>query len=815
MPRQHRSSSGSFTVPDNSNPNAASQHTQKQLNPRSCVTCRRRKVRCNKRTPCSNCTKAGIECVFPAPGRAPRKSKRPQDAELLSRLRRLEGVIEQIREKKEESVSPPRQPQAADTSLANKDYEQPKQQSTTVIGNGERESNGRPNEEIDCPYMFEPPDPKAVKPHNIGNEFGRLVIDEGRSRYVSNRLWASLGDEIEEMQDILDPSSSDEDDYPSPDSSTNSTGHDGFLLGFYSLSHSLRGYHPNPEYISVLWNVYLENVAPLITILHTPTLKKLFDGPAQNPNLLDKNSEALVFTVYFVSIISMTSENCQYLLGDSRDVLVSRYRFAVEQALAKANLLNTQNLMLLQAAVIFLIGVRREDDTKFVWAMTAVILRLAQGLGLHRDGTNFGLKPFETEMRRRLWWHVCLLDTRASEDHGTDVQIHERMYDTQLPLNINDEDISPDMKEPPTEREGATQMTFSLIRFEITAALRRVSYKCPTGKLPIGNAQPPIETCGNLIQVVNRRMEERYIKHCDMNVPIYWVCATVARLILAKLWLIIHHPMTRHDRKAHISQVSRENLFLTSIEVIEFSRLLETNEHTSKWGWLFRTNMQWHCIAFVLSELCVRPLCPITDRGWYVVNSVYSAWERQANHKKGMLWRPLSRLMKRAAAIRTKQQQEMRVGPSSTVSDRSLSLPMQAGQTSVDPHLPQFLPQMKLDLDLPVPVPTPIPLEDTSSGQVGMSLGELDLTKGAMGAVNDLFPNPDWLAMDPTSEPPLSGAEMPGISNTSTTSIEHEQNLANSQLNWEEWDQVMRDFQMDLQRNETDQPLGKVSDWLA
>lgn len=65
------------------------------LNPRSCVTCRKRKVRCNKVEPaCENCSKAGIDCIYPAPGRAPRKPRKPPDAELLKRLRRLEGVVQ-------------------------------------------------------------------------------------------------------------------------------------------------------------------------------------------------------------------------------------------------------------------------------------------------------------------------------------------------------------------------------------------------------------------------------------------------------------------------------------------------------------------------------------------------------------------------------------------------------------------------------------------------------------------------------------------------------------------------------------------------
>jgi len=39
-------------------------------------------------------------------------------------------------------------------------------------------------------------DPKRPKKKTVDKEFGRLVIDEGRSRYVSNQFWVSLSDEV-------------------------------------------------------------------------------------------------------------------------------------------------------------------------------------------------------------------------------------------------------------------------------------------------------------------------------------------------------------------------------------------------------------------------------------------------------------------------------------------------------------------------------------------------------------------------------------------------------------------------------------------
>lgn len=163
---------------------ASSHHLPESQGLRSCVTCRRRKVRCNKRCPCSNCTRAGIECIFPPPGRAPRKAKRPQDAELLSRLKRLEGVIEHLSEKNvgaQNTPSPPQQPQQQPP--------QPQPQQKEPAPDPPAADNEN------CPFAnMDPRNPPKKK--NLEHEFGRLVIEEGRSRYVSNRLWASLGDEV-------------------------------------------------------------------------------------------------------------------------------------------------------------------------------------------------------------------------------------------------------------------------------------------------------------------------------------------------------------------------------------------------------------------------------------------------------------------------------------------------------------------------------------------------------------------------------------------------------------------------------------------
>lgn len=62
----------------------------------SCVLCQQRKVRCDKQKPCANCVKAGVECrvVPPQPPRR-RKKNKPQERDLIDRLRKYESLLSQ------------------------------------------------------------------------------------------------------------------------------------------------------------------------------------------------------------------------------------------------------------------------------------------------------------------------------------------------------------------------------------------------------------------------------------------------------------------------------------------------------------------------------------------------------------------------------------------------------------------------------------------------------------------------------------------------------------------------------------------------
>lgn len=190
-------------------------------NPRSCVTCRKRKVRCDKSMPCGNCRRAQIQCVFPAPGRAPRRP-RPKDpnappkhrstereVELIGRLRKLEGIVEELSgqiqlEAVRHSSSSGNSPEAAigrdgEAHAGNHGLAE-----SSVSGSSREQSSPR----VGSAGRGSPAPGRLVSGYNtslgplgrapdVNKQLGRLVLnDKGTSRYVSSGFWSRINDEV-------------------------------------------------------------------------------------------------------------------------------------------------------------------------------------------------------------------------------------------------------------------------------------------------------------------------------------------------------------------------------------------------------------------------------------------------------------------------------------------------------------------------------------------------------------------------------------------------------------------------------------------
>lgn len=307
----------------------------------------------------------------------------------------------------------------------------------------------------------------------------------------------------------------------------------------------------------------------------------------------------------------------------SKGALLSRMRVLVEQALVAARFATTVDLTVFQALMFFVLVLRKTGEARSAGSLVGLIVHLAQCLRLHKDGAGiYDLTPFQTEMRRRLFWCVIVLDQRSAEDLGTDPMIPEHMWDTPLPLNINDDDISESSPALPEERDGVTDMTFCLIRIhtmQTSVRIRRLA------------SEEPGQTIETLDQLCEEIWQETYEmlkkKFVDPNPSheLAWAAETMASCIISKMKLTdqcsFYSPEDAHTMTEAMQRRSTAHL-ASAIRVMEQNHSANLDDRWAKWKWIFVAYSRWHGSAILFKEMLRRQWTPVSEQGWATLHKI-------------------------------------------------------------------------------------------------------------------------------------------------------------------------------------------------
>jgi hypothetical protein len=383
--------------------------------------------------------------------------------------------------------------------------------------------------------------------------------------------------------------------------------------GIGSPQASLLQYHPTHEEAMVLWETHVQNVEPLCRILHLPTVGGMVESVSKAPAEASKRQECLLFAIYHFAVFSMTEQDCVSKLGQSRSMLLQQYQFATRQALHHAGFLKPRDLTVLQAFVLHLMASRYAYDPQTYWIMTGVAVRIAQRIGLHRDGEKLGLPPFETEMRRRLFYQLMPLDARASQMAGMGASILPDSWDTRPPLNINDDKIWPGMTDKPQEQKGATDMIFCLPRICLGKVFTNAGTQGPI------NFKNPAEA-EQAIRQAEDEVEEKYIRYCDVINPLHFLSICMARCGITAMRLRVRLPKA-------MSQTATDTEIREAFQLAH--KILETDAAVCGHDWMAK--YRWHIESFFLWgtwDAIIRVLTSLWKKAdLFATAEVRAAWE--------------------------------------------------------------------------------------------------------------------------------------------------------------------------------------------
>lgn len=457
---------------------------------------------------------------------------------------------------------------------------------------------------------------------------GKLLTGKGKARYIDSGLWRDLGEDV--MLDV----SEDEDEDKAGDRRDSRLGYgpwteDMLSSALLGLSTDLIDYHPTHIEAMKLWSVHLQNVEPLCKILHAPTTTKMVKKASERPTAASKATQCLLFAIYHFAIFSMTDEDCVAEFAQSRSALMARYQYAVRQALVQASWLKTTDVKVVQALVLFLTALRTQIDPHTYWIMTGVAVRLAQRLGLHRDGDILGLPPFDVEMRRRLFWQLLPLDGWSGQVSGTGISIAPNSWDTRRPLNVNDDQLYPGMTEPPEEQKGPTDMIYFLVKAELSSLYTRTGVKMQDlgATLQLRDAAE----LNKLIDEVEDEIEMKYLRHCDVIDPLHFLTFGVMRSAINTVRLRSRMPQFMGHGGGGgggeaMDERERRQLCALAHKVLDTDSAAYSHPKMKRFHWTFRGFFLWDAVICVTTSLArIGFFSPAElDESWSRIADVYA-----------------------------------------------------------------------------------------------------------------------------------------------------------------------------------------------
>ncbi|KAE8378980.1 fungal-specific transcription factor domain-containing protein [Aspergillus bertholletiae] len=616
---------------------------------RSCIRCHQRKVRCDKSHPCGTCVRSKVACRYPASEKIKRRPPNVSLNEAAARLARLERAVSAIVGVDEDitAASPPRSKSVEPVS-------------------SDRAARGQQTKESHTPTS------------------GFLVTSGPSTRYINESFLSHVLEKEKELQTAIE----------APYRAGGCTGGsllraEGLLLAPQHTPSDVTEFYPSRWEATQLWQVFLNNVDPVMKLVHIPTLLPKVHNAINSPGDVPADLSSLLFAIYFAAVTSLLSINQRDFLGNQKYAALQKYQRGLEVSLYNSSFLDSPTITSLQAMAIYVRCRRFHSSGRSNWVLNGLTIYSAQSIGLHRDGSNFNMPVLECELRRRLWWHIITADKRVAEDHGL-VGGVEAIFDTKLPLNVEDSDLDPQMGTPPPPKEKWTEMTMFLITGEASktfAHIHRVSLQSQHGR-------DVHEESRRLVDDLESRLSNTYLKYCDQNVPIQRSTFLLGRVLLSKARVLVYIQSLNGLSAEQSAKHLNEETLSYACEGLECGSKMLTDEILRGYSWLSSTFTPYHLLTYCLWHLWVCPETPGAERAWRIVHTSFELAERDAGWRQSdPHWAVLCRLRQKALS----SQQPFGVKPGKELSGQGLM--DQEGQSGTDPNVDFGNVPMPWDLD--------------------------------------------------------------------------------------------------------------------
>ncbi|KAI1344308.1 fungal-specific transcription factor domain-containing protein [Xylariaceae sp. FL0016] len=395
---------------------------------RACDECRRKKIKCDGKQPCTHCQVYSYECTYDKPSNR-RRNPAPQYIEALeNKLSRAETLLRKFMpdvDLNDPNLDPSVQQEFRMREQARQKLK--KEQSKPAAVDGQLQSMISTVGQLDLDergdYDF----------HGIssGSVFFKRMKEHFRSL---------LGRDYQVPFMPRPPRPAGVLNLDNPRSASSSPWEQSNVPDIYSL--------PPKERAVALCSESLDNATCLLRIVHKPSFYKMLDGlyakPAPAFGKEDNRNLALAYAAMALG--------CMYNVPDDEIPETSPYKISIEEALkyyssARAllqDITECRDLTSLQALLFMILFIQSISNLSTCYGFVGIALRSALRMGLHRHLPHVTLNPIESETRRRVFYICRQMDTYVSALLGFPLLLNDDDIDQPLPTPVDDQFITKD-----------------------------------------------------------------------------------------------------------------------------------------------------------------------------------------------------------------------------------------------------------------------------------------------------------------------------------------------------------------------------------
>ncbi|KAH9859840.1 hypothetical protein IAQ61_011622 [Plenodomus lingam] len=399
---------------------------------RACDECRRKKIKCDGKQPCTHCTVYSYECTYDQPSNR-RRNATPQYIEALeSQLKRAKALLHVVFPTIDLNDS------SIDAHLQNGLLPQlppavPRPHILPVDSRVAQQQRPPPSEEAPDSHL-----------EAMVKATGQLDLDEeGNLEYYGHSSGVSFMKGLRQYGDMfqipadrspsmrhrtvsLDP--------PSPRSQS---------PGGTSAAIPLRKDLPPRDEARILCDAAIMDASAMLRVVHLPTfyeqLDRIYDRPAESYGNTENSFLPLLYAV--LALGKLYSRGNQDADKASYETLTEEGYGYFKSCRQMLDITECRDLISLQAIVFMIQFLQSSAKLNTCYAYIGVALRSALRMGLHRS-FNGNFTPIEAETRKRLFWAIRRMDTYVGAMLGLPRFLEDEDIDQEWPLEVDDEYIT-------------------------------------------------------------------------------------------------------------------------------------------------------------------------------------------------------------------------------------------------------------------------------------------------------------------------------------------------------------------------------------